>query len=828
MISPRVQIPGLSKGTADGRYIQLPTSGDRTFYVATTGNNTTGDGSVSKPWATIQYALNQLTRYRTAGTLIIDVADGTYVENIDVPSGIVGEVKLQGDNANPNNVVIDGSGGTIFNSTQNGTNILIDGFRLTDGIFGMLLDAAYVRIGKIFMDDVTYGVIATNTQSTIFLSGYGDSTIACDGTNGSTAVIFNNQSNIIIQQNLTCTNFDEGLRSTDSSTLNCQFNKTITLTQRAAGGDGCISIKDNSTALIYSNLVLNGSTKTATNWGIEVQGSTLATFSGMTVTMSNLEFGIKGIYDNQIISPAATWTYTNVDRPVVLNYATTYFSPDSFDTTIEFDDLESESYAFDSRYLMLDGSNDPITGDITLNDDVGLNFGTGSITETLWNTTDANANHLMTNLPTGGAVDVPVWAMGIGIIGTDQGLFNGYTDPTLVIFDDDASDRLEIGWKENLAGLAAGDGMAITNPNGNVMIGTGGTIVRFQPTQTGSSLRALFASSNTSGNAGFELQTTASLFFMRAMFNFAEALLVTSSNVGGQVLIVDTSTRDNDHDIVPQSNPLLGIASILNPNTDNGEKITATFLGVRAGAVDNADWVSSSFSMQTDRATYDMTIGAVNARQNASSQTNKTGGSLNLRAGDGNILDLTSGVGGHVNLIPGSQDDDNNGEPGRVQVDLPQTTAQPRVGGVLHTNTTSVGNVGAGEDDLMTYSLPAFTLQKTGDTVRITSGGDFGANGNNKEVKLYFGGRAIADTQVGTPNGTSWRVVAEVTRTGATAQVATSYIGTDGTSFQDHAETTFPAETLANAITIKCTGEATADNDIEQKLFIIEYLPANS
>ena len=48
-----------------------------TYYVATTGSNTTGNGSASQPWATITHALSQVPD----GSLIL-VRPGTYTGEV--------------------------------------------------------------------------------------------------------------------------------------------------------------------------------------------------------------------------------------------------------------------------------------------------------------------------------------------------------------------------------------------------------------------------------------------------------------------------------------------------------------------------------------------------------------------------------------------------------------------------------------------------------------------------------------------------------------------------------------------------------------------------
>ena len=53
---------------------------DTTYYVATTGSDTTGDGSVTTPWATPAKALSELGNYRVqeGKTVTIQCDDGTY------------------------------------------------------------------------------------------------------------------------------------------------------------------------------------------------------------------------------------------------------------------------------------------------------------------------------------------------------------------------------------------------------------------------------------------------------------------------------------------------------------------------------------------------------------------------------------------------------------------------------------------------------------------------------------------------------------------------------------------------------------------------------
>ncbi len=106
----------------------------RHVYVATTGSDTTGDGTAGNPWATVQYAFDYARDYIDFGdfTWAIHVADGTYNEYVQIPTKIVGTTAspfcLIGNNDTPANCVLGG-----IRSNQLGPGCMISGFKLTQG-----------------------------------------------------------------------------------------------------------------------------------------------------------------------------------------------------------------------------------------------------------------------------------------------------------------------------------------------------------------------------------------------------------------------------------------------------------------------------------------------------------------------------------------------------------------------------------------------------------------------------------------------------------------------------------------------------------------------
>lgn len=130
---------------------------------------------------------------------------------------------------------------------------------------------------------------------------------------------------------------------------------------------------------------------------------------------------------------------------------------------------------------------------------------------------------------------------------------------------------------------------------------------------------------------------------------------------------------------------------------------------------------------------------------------------------------------------------------------------------------TAVGNVGSGEDDLQTTTLEASGFYKNGYTIHVKARGRSGATGNNKTIKLKFGGTTIYTSGAVSDNNKKWSIDAEVYRTAADTQIAFARGLQDATMIAEQ-RTALTIDDGA-AIIVKVTGEATADNDI-----ICDYL----
>lgn len=142
---------------------------------------------------------------------------------------------------------------------------------------------------------------------------------------------------------------------------------------------------------------------------------------------------------------------------------------------------------------------------------------------------------------------------------------------------------------------------------------------------------------------------------------------------------------------------------------------------------------------------------------------------------------------------------------------------------VLDSQYTAVGNVGGGEDDLMTFTVPANVLGTDGESLEIIAFGDFAANGNNKRLRLKYGGTTILDTTALGINGDQWRLQATITRTGAATQIANAAIWSGDALLLALVANASPTETLSGTVVLKLTGEATANDDVRQLAMRTEW-----
>lgn len=146
--------------------------------------------------------------------------------------------------------------------------------------------------------------------------------------------------------------------------------------------------------------------------------------------------------------------------------------------------------------------------------------------------------------------------------------------------------------------------------------------------------------------------------------------------------------------------------------------------------------------------------------------------------------------------------------------------------GAAYINVTPVGNVGVGEDTMMSYSLPANSLSENGKAVRATVWGYTSSNANAKTIKFYFGTELLGAYNPVANELNYWRAEIVMTRYSAAIQAKflnATIINNNLVSLADISVGS-AAEDETAAILIKATGQGTDNDDVVQSGMIVEFI----
>lgn len=198
---------------------------------------------------------------------------------------------------------------------------------------------------------------------------------------------------------------------------------------------------------------------------------------------------------------------------------------------------------------------------------------------------------------------------------------------------------------------------------------------------------------------------------------------------------------------------------------------------------------------------------------------------LDLKANSEDLGTIVTQDADNVTITGGSITDVSitDGSISGADILIPVSSQTIPIGGKLVFDTTSVGNVGAGEDTLITYAMAADTLDQDGSFLDISTWGTFAANANNKRIKLKLGTTTLLDTTAVAANSGSWSLSAKIIRTGSATQKVIASIISDNALVLDSATFTSGTEDLTTDLNLFCTGEATSNDDIIQEGLIINW-----
>jgi len=153
------------------------------------------------------------------------------------------------------------------------------------------------------------------------------------------------------------------------------------------------------------------------------------------------------------------------------------------------------------------------------------------------------------------------------------------------------------------------------------------------------------------------------------------------------------------------------------------------------------------------------------------------------------------------------------------------STTYAKVGGIIDVNTTAVGNVLTGEDDLITFSVPANTMSTNGQSIYFEMSGTYAGNVGTKRVRIKYGATTMFDSTALAINGGKWTCWGRIIRTSAATQNFFGEFSTNNALLVSQSFEGAAAETLTGAVTLKSTGEATLTNDITHTNNIVRYDP---
>lgn len=162
---------------------------------------------------------------------------------------------------------------------------------------------------------------------------------------------------------------------------------------------------------------------------------------------------------------------------------------------------------------------------------------------------------------------------------------------------------------------------------------------------------------------------------------------------------------------------------------------------------------------------------------------------------------------------------------GRRKVQSGTGVGRAGLGGMISVNHAAGSSLAASETNLGNASIPANTLYKNGQCVRIRAQGRTAANANNKTVKLYISGLEIFSTGAVAGNSVGWYIEAYIVRTALNVQkVIANGLIQGGTYTCTETDMTFPDN---GDMVVAVTGIApTADGDVTRDLTTVEVLAA--
>lgn len=139
----------------------------------------------------------------------------------------------------------------------------------------------------------------------------------------------------------------------------------------------------------------------------------------------------------------------------------------------------------------------------------------------------------------------------------------------------------------------------------------------------------------------------------------------------------------------------------------------------------------------------------------------------------------------------------------------------------LFSTVTTAGNIGAGEDDLYTYTLPASTLSANLQVIQAQfSGYIIGHASGTRTIKIYFGGTQIFTSgALAETTNANWQANVTLIRSSSSAvKYAVTFMRR--ITFSTFAMNQVTGLTLTNTQIFKVTGESSTSTDADVAIYM--------
>jgi hypothetical protein len=320
-----------------------------TLYVATTGNDTTGDGTSDNPFATLERACDEINKFVNVFYSIIRIADGTYNNTfVNFPTTVRGIIQVVGNLSNPNAVILNGNGSDCPLNITGGQIVDFEGFYIDNvgGANTISIDGASLVMKGVGISD-GYGIYANRAYIKLETSpAMGNMPFAINQP-FSTAIYAVN-SVVDMDVNMTVTNSYIGVAGVNNTIIRQGVTAPRSLAITSKGGDfeEGVQVFGGSTYYKFGVLTYNGTKTTGmTNVGITVGDRSLFfNVSGANLNLSNCVYGIRVDGASKLNGVNPTITTSNVTTTHYYDYSTIY----AWTVTPTF--FKDDSYGFDARY----------------------------------------------------------------------------------------------------------------------------------------------------------------------------------------------------------------------------------------------------------------------------------------------------------------------------------------------------------------------------------------------------------------------------------------------------------------------------------------------